>query len=302
MSAMLMAQSLRVEEIVRDQSRYLNQEVTVRGIVRSAGQSDDQFVGKNQIVIADGASTVTIYTNKTFEELPKKDEMFETTGVLTLNGGLLRIQEKGGFDWLMVALVALGVVAVGLVAILMRSGKRPNRSEGEIGETQLGLPQVACVGCGQMISATDRFCIHCSADQRQPQVTSTPVVPTSHMSVGVGGGTATKTQVQPDAGPTMLELLVGNLYIKEGAGKGKFHPIGGKPITMGREASNTIALGGENVSRVHAEIRVADGGVWLEDKESTNGTLVNGSRITRHDLQHGDEISIGSNVLVFEKR
>ena len=56
-----------------------------------------------------------------------------------------------------------------------------------------------------------------------------------------------------------------------------------------------------NISRHHAEIRRAGSGYVVIDLGSTNGTIVNGERIsTEHRLNDGDIISVGSTALRFE--
>ena len=39
--------------------------------------------------------------------------------------------------------------------------------------------------------------------------------------------------------------------------------------------------------------------MFIEDLHSTNGTLVNGSKIQKHTLRNGDQISVGKHVLLF---
>jgi pSer/pThr/pTyr-binding forkhead associated (FHA) protein len=106
----------------------------------------------------------------------------------------------------------------------------------------------------------------------------------------------------PSAKATTLENLIGNLYIKDGSLKGKFYPIGGHAVVLGRDRSCTIVLDGDNVSREHAEIRLEGEAVVLEDKNSTNGTFVNGERVSKHELADRDEIQIGSTTILYEKR
>ncbi len=84
------------------------------------------------------------------------------------------------------------------------------------------------------------------------------------------------------------------------------YPLNREKLTIGRAASNQIQLEDETVSTVHALIRVepsvyleGSSDIWLEDKGSTNGTLLNGRRITRQRLKNGDVIKIGANLLEF---
>lgn len=69
-------------------------------------------------------------------------------------------------------------------------------------------------------------------------------------------------------------------------------------ITIGREG-NEITLENPQVSRHHAVIDRVDGRHVLRDVGSTNGTFVNGRRITQHTLSRGDIIQIGAFKLVY---
>lgn len=66
---------------------------------------------------------------------------------------------------------------------------------------------------------------------------------------------------------------------------------------LGRAASNQIALDRDGVSRHHARIAVsADRIATLFDLDSTNGTFVNGARVSRMVLREGDRIQLGPDV------
>ncbi|MBN1515469.1 FHA domain-containing protein [Candidatus Sumerlaeota bacterium] len=64
-------------------------------------------------------------------------------------------------------------------------------------------------------------------------------------------------------------------------------------ITIGRSRDNDIVIENLNVSRSHARIRVEGGKYILTDLNSSNGTLVNGERVTKTELSEGDVISVG---------
>ncbi len=76
--------------------------------------------------------------------------------------------------------------------------------------------------------------------------------------------------------------------------------LGEQVVTIGRRPESTIQLGDPNVSRNHAEIRPHGNGWVVVDLGSTNGSRVNGNRISTHELHEGDEISFGNTVLHFE--
>ncbi|MFQ5926520.1 MAG: FHA domain-containing protein, partial [Terriglobia bacterium] len=71
-------------------------------------------------------------------------------------------------------------------------------------------------------------------------------------------------------------------------------------VTLGRDRSNHIHLDHPTVSQFHAEIHKRDATFELVDKDSTNGTFVNGVRIRRHRLQPRDRITLGAIQLSFD--
>ncbi len=77
-------------------------------------------------------------------------------------------------------------------------------------------------------------------------------------------------------------------------------PLGEAVVTFGRRPESTVQLADPNVSRNHAEIRPHGNGWLLVDLGSTNGTRVNGVRISSHELSEGDEIAFGNTVCSFE--
>ncbi len=79
------------------------------------------------------------------------------------------------------------------------------------------------------------------------------------------------------------------------------HALDKPAVAMGRAKDCDIVVADLNVSRRHAEVRLEDGEHWLVDLGSTNGTSVNGTRVSRAKLENGDRIELGSTVLVFER-
>ena len=71
---------------------------------------------------------------------------------------------------------------------------------------------------------------------------------------------------------------------------------------IGREeASADLVLSDSNVSRRHAELARTDAGWTIADLGSTNGTRVNGQRITSQVLRSGDVITLGLIELQFKE-
>jgi pSer/pThr/pTyr-binding forkhead associated (FHA) protein len=64
-------------------------------------------------------------------------------------------------------------------------------------------------------------------------------------------------------------------------------------LTIGRDEHNQIVIDDPAISREHASITTVGNDQILEDLQSSNGTLVNGTRISRQILHHGDVIEFG---------
>jgi hypothetical protein len=67
--------------------------------------------------------------------------------------------------------------------------------------------------------------------------------------------------------------------------------------TIGRSPDNTIVLDSPDVSRRHARLERSGQHVRIHDLNSTNGTRINGEAVYVSDVQDGDELQIGSQVL-----
>jgi hypothetical protein len=74
------------------------------------------------------------------------------------------------------------------------------------------------------------------------------------------------------------------------------------PLVIGRQPECAVVLGDTNISRRHAQVAMDDGAVVVSDLGSTNGTFVNGRRITRATGRPGDEITVGTSRLRVEVR
>lgn len=68
-------------------------------------------------------------------------------------------------------------------------------------------------------------------------------------------------------------------------------------VTIGRRRYSDVLLDSPVISGDHALIERIGRDVYLEDRESTNGTKLNGKKIRREMLGFGDEIGIGRYIL-----
>ncbi len=78
--------------------------------------------------------------------------------------------------------------------------------------------------------------------------------------------------------------------------------LGADPVSIGRERSNAICLNDPTLSRFHCRIESHRGGHRLVDLGSQNGTQVNGKKVARKVLEHGDRIQIGAAVLYYKSK
>jgi ABC-type multidrug transport system ATPase subunit/CRP-like cAMP-binding protein len=76
----------------------------------------------------------------------------------------------------------------------------------------------------------------------------------------------------------------------------------GKPIRIGRDADNDLVFSSRLVSRHHAVVELVPEGFRLRDLGSSNGTFVNGAEVKTALLRDGDEIWVGDERFVFDRR
>src|SRR5438067_1251605 len=68
-------------------------------------------------------------------------------------------------------------------------------------------------------------------------------------------------------------------------------------LIIGRSSELDLVLIEDMVSRKHARLTLAAGGITIADLGSTNGTFVNGEKVRRAQLKEGDRILIGTSIL-----
>jgi pSer/pThr/pTyr-binding forkhead associated (FHA) protein len=83
----------------------------------------------------------------------------------------------------------------------------------------------------------------------------------------------------------------------------KRFPLHSLPATIGRNPPADLILEGTTVSRRHCRLELLDGRLRLSDLASTNGTFVNGVRVTEAaPLQDGAAIGVGVYRLRYHRR
>jgi diguanylate cyclase (GGDEF)-like protein len=101
------------------------------------------------------------------------------------------------------------------------------------------------------------------------------------------------------ARPRRIGSVHATLTIMSGMEAGRVIPLEDSTV-IGRERSQGLSIEDPGLSRSHAHVgRREDGGFYIEDLESTNGTLVNGRRVVMAaHLEPGDYIQLGGSLLL----
>lgn len=111
------------------------------------------------------------------------------------------------------------------------------------------------------------------------------------------GGSPQRTQVMQAVPAAAVRPATPALVLLTPSGP---KPLTDTPLTIGRGRTNAVVLQDTAASREHAEIVPAAGGWVLRDRNSTNGTKLNGQPVGEQELHPGDAILIGSTTLRVE--
>jgi hypothetical protein len=123
-------------------------------------------------------------------------------------------------------------------------------------------------------------------------------LPQESMILGPQQAAAAGLLSQPSARETGRLVVLQSPALDEG----DLYTLDSHALTIGRGATNDVSLREDEYSSTrHARLEPRRDGVWIEDIGSTNGTFVNGIRLTRERrLVPGDVVRIGETDLRFE--
>jgi hypothetical protein len=165
-----------------------------------------------------------------------------------------------------------GILAEPIAADAPAAGPRPSH----------GRPAAAAAGLGAPLPAAS---------------TSSAAVVRKGPSVVAHEPSAVDTQIippdsadHPSAASQAIVIRVGN-RVKE---------FNQSRVVLGRARGIDFRIDDPNVSRRHAALYWADGQIMVEDLDSTNGTLVNGSRVRVAALRPEDALVLGDSRVVVE--
>lgn len=90
-----------------------------------------------------------------------------------------------------------------------------------------------------------------------------------------------------------------SLLVIQGIDQGARFEIGDAPVGIGRGARNEVRVLDTEASRQHAVVEFRDGRFTITDRNSSNGTFVNGAPVRTRELADGDQIQLGRTVILF---
>lgn len=89
------------------------------------------------------------------------------------------------------------------------------------------------------------------------------------------------------------------LIVQTGPQEGSVFDLDKDTVILGRDVTNNIILSDPEVSRRHSRLTLSPQGYVLEDLGSTNGTFVNGERLSGpHLLIPGDQIGLSQKLVI----
>ena len=77
-------------------------------------------------------------------------------------------------------------------------------------------------------------------------------------------------------------------------------PLDEPQLTIGRKPDNDLMIDNPAVSGHHARVVKEEGGFFIEDLGSTNGTFLNDAKVQKQKLKNTDRISVGKHSLIFQ--
>jgi serine/threonine protein kinase len=134
-----------------------------------------------------------------------------------------------------------------------------------------------CFRCGAMNNPHNRFCTTCGYDLS-------------------GSRMRADRYLLPNGHPLRCRIILRN-----GPLAGHTYVLHQDTTSIGRTAGNDIVIPDGTVSRFHARLHFQKSQWSVEDLKSSNGTWVNGVRVTKPQaLKHGDELRVGDDIMTFE--
>jgi hypothetical protein len=192
-----------------------------------------------------------------------------------------------------------------------RRGRVPDRYTVRLNPDDLASLQPAAEVASELASGALQFArAHAYALNDRPQVTLRPdaMLRPGEVEVETSMSAAAEPLAaagDPESGTSVFEVPVVRapevvVEVREPGRAPRRLPISGAPVRIGRAPECELVLKDTRVSRRHARLHARNGVLVLTDLGSTNGTRVNGHRVTEMALGAGDKIEIGDTSLMVE--
>lgn len=195
----------------------------------------------------------------------------------------------------MIAMIALVGMVISIVALVIY-GSTVQRSKVEIGGmggTMFGQ------NLGNRMDDLER-----KMSEVQRANVSAPSAPIPSNSYSPRAQNGTIIDRKPQAA-TIIDLPKSGdtITVQSGSGRGTIYDLPTDDVVVGRDPNSFISVNDGKVSSKHLKLVFEGNGAWsILDLGSTNGTYLNGSRVSgQARLTDGDSIKIGDTVLVFRQ-
>ncbi len=164
-------------------------------------------------------------------------------------------------------------------------GEMPPGAERQLQDTMFGVPSIEVAAVEEEVPVSPRTGEDVVIDDEQPHSQEPPGSPPATPPVlesppGAPPPPPPPSPPSPAAEKELAREALANVVIRSGALEGQRLPIRVPIVNIGRAEYNDLVIPDESVSAIHAKIQRREG-IWiLMDMDSTNGTFVDGERVT----------------------
>ena len=115
-------------------------------------------------------------------------------------------------------------------------------------------------------------------------------------------GFTRRIETRESADPAFADWLAhwkASVVVLSGAAAGTEYEIDAPSLSLGRGDEATWSFADDSMSKEHAALEFANGGIRLRDLGSMNGCTVNGADVKAADLKNGDRFQLGESSFQF---
>lgn len=116
----------------------------------------------------------------------------------------------------------------------------------------------------------------------------------------VRSAVGSEDSTQTSASGSASKAAAAKLLLQKGNLDKQSFDLSKQSMILGRDSACDICLSDDTVTSRHASLNYTDNGWEIKDLGSSNGTFVNGKKVTSKTLQHRDKVALGQIELQFE--